>query len=77
MWARILEFFISRVVFKLIEQIAIILPKMLIDWAAKKKQEKEIQEAKEAYEKIKETEGANEDEISKKHQDYINSGHRN
>ena len=76
MWAKLLEFFISKVVYKLIEHLAILLPKMLTEWANERKRLKEIKETKEAYDKIKETEGASEDEIIKKHQDYINSGNR-
>lgn len=74
MLTKILEFFISKVVYKSIEQLAIVLPQLIIDWAEKRKKEKEQEKAKEEFNNAKNSNEASEDEVIKKHQDFINSG---
>lgn len=76
MWAKLLELLISKIVIKIIEQLAIVLPRIIIDWGEKIKREKEQKLAQDKYNKIKNDVEATEDEIIESHKDYINSGNR-
>lgn len=74
MWAKLVEFFISKILFTAIEKLAVMLPEIFIRWKKQAEKEKAQREAKENLDKVKSNPEADIDEIAKANKDFINSG---
>lgn len=74
MLAQLAQWLLRPIVIRLIEKLAIMLPKAILEYVEKQKKEKAVQDAKENLEQVLSNKDSSKDEVENAFKDYINSG---
>lgn len=76
MWGKLAQWLLQPIIIKLVEKLAYVIPKAILDYIEKNKKEKAVQEAKQKLEETINKPDSTKEQVADAYKDFINSGNK-